>query len=155
MRKHLPENLPHHFFFDQTLGGDADFTKRAIEAASGEGLRFADFVVLDAQSGAILCEKAEGQDPTDVIQFMQVAVQGAGEVLGVSLIGRNRDWYLHQENPVCLGILGSMRRDAYIKTDDFVSCENIKDWDTQRIKEFDLFYGEGTHRSVISQFCSC
>jgi hypothetical protein len=154
MRKHLPQNLPHHFFFDRTLGGEADFTQIAIEAASGEGLRFADFVVLDAQSGAILTEKAEGQDPTAVIEFMQAAVQGI-EVLGVSIVGRKRNWYLHQENPVSLGIVGSTRSDANSRTDDFVSCENIKGWDTQRIKYFDLFYGEGAYRSVISLYCSC
>jgi hypothetical protein len=155
MRAHLPDNLKFHFFFDRELGVDEEFTRTAIEAASGEGLAAVEFTVFDAESGAVLAEKTKGQDPAEIFRFVRELVQDAQQqVLGVSFVGRDRDWYLHQDTPVSLGVLGCTIRNRSTKNEDFLSCEEIKGWDAQRVKGFELFYGEGSYRSVVSQFCS-
>lgn len=148
-----------YLFFDIELGQNAEFTKISVEVASASNFENCSFTIYSAQTRELLGGCLPGCDPDEIFSFMQ-GIVARGEVsLGIVLVGGDAAWYIVQESPVSLGVIGLSRdslarASADIIESNFVSCEQIANWSPEMVSNFDLVYGFGSHTGIIRRYCS-
>lgn len=156
--KHLSESVSFHLFFDQELGQDSLFTEKAIEIASGGEPELRAFQAYSAQTGELIGTKQESERISDILEYLRFCVEDGRICLGITIVGINNDWYIHQDTPVSLGVLGTSCLATLNSMDSFygsyfVTCNDILGWDDRKRQSFASAYGPNSLNRMLEDYC--
>lgn len=147
-----------YLFFDQELGQSIEFTRIAIEIASGgmrAGLKFEVFSTgLDGFQLACASEVELVEVLRQAFEFSESCEDSRGFLFSDSEFR----WFIFQDNPTSLGILGTNEGIHHLKaseglSDNFIDCEYLRSLNAHEKAVFEQSFGEGSIERIRTRYC--
>jgi hypothetical protein len=152
------EKYEAYLFFDIDLAYNMGFTRLAIETASGCDFENCEFAIHSAQTGEYFGSHTLGSQSEETLLVLRNLILNGNYAHGVALVDENLKWYIFQENPTTLGILGLSngnlsRASKSTLKDNFVTCQQMREWPPSMVRSFEDFHGVGCHSRILVGFC--
>ena len=148
-----------YLFFDQELGVSNDFTELAIRTAIGKDGASFDFSVYSIRSSDFNTScRTETELPRTIDVMIELSMRQP-EFSGFLVIGSEMQWFIFQENPTTLGVLGSQSSsrstfDTKSIKENFLTCKQLNNFDKEKKRIFDLSFGAGAFVSTMRNYCN-
>ena len=147
-----------YLFFDQSLGVAGEFTDVALLTAAGGKMLQCDFSALSFSDPDFhLHCKGENAVQSFLENLFRYSEQQP-ESAGFLIVDANLDWFISQEHPAALGVLGcalpaTSTVSHEIVYDNFISCQQLKDFPEGMVQGFERSFGVGSYRFMLNRYC--